>query len=314
MTELHKINALSLRAMSLNIPTDPHPLTRIGEPSDTAPEGSGGARVMITVEAAKKNLDSLLGMAIDYQADFAGHDPQTKIGVITGAAIEDNAIRINGVIYAADFPELAAEIKANKGKLGFSFEARDLLTDHPEADPIPIVDCVFTGAAILLKEKAAYWSTSIAASAVNNRKKQQSPNEQHLAILRAESERRFQLAEMQCARDLRRLGIEPSGGKIDPPVLQNALRNHKVAPGEAMRIKAALAAKHGGSVRQALWIAMPRIVRLDRSQVRGRSPGGVLDRSVGWESRFTRDPSGIQDTNFNALLWEQPWRSRPIES
>lgn len=161
----------SVAAMSLGTPTAPHPnkmpfsgvLTRIGEPSDAAPEGSGGRRVMITNEAAARALDSLLGMGVNYNPD--GHSPQQKIGMIDDATIEGNAIRIGGFIYAADFPDIAKEIKANKNTLGFSFEARDLFTTDPEADPVPIVDCVFTGAAILLKEKAAYRSTSIHAAA-----------------------------------------------------------------------------------------------------------------------------------------------------
>jgi hypothetical protein len=53
------------------------------------------------------------------------------------------------------------DIRANKNRLGFSFEARDLMTTDPEADPIPIAECVFTGAAILFKDKAAYRSTGI---------------------------------------------------------------------------------------------------------------------------------------------------------
>lgn len=161
----------SVSAMSLGTPTAPHPnkmpfsgiLTRIGEPSDAAPEGSGGRRVMLTNEAAARALDSLLGMGVNYNPD--GHSPQHKVGFIDDATIEGNTIRIGGFIYAVDFPDIAKEIKANKDKLGFSFEARDLFTSDPEADPVPIVDCVFTGAAILLKDKAAYRSTSISASA-----------------------------------------------------------------------------------------------------------------------------------------------------
>ena len=160
----------ALSAMSLNVPTDAHPnkmpfsgiLTRIGEPSDAAPEGSGGKRVMITAEAAEKNLGSLLGMGVNYNPN--GHSPQEKVGFIDSATIEANAIHIGGFIYAADFPEVAKEIKANKDILGFSFEARDLFTTDSEADPVPIADCVFTGAAILLKDKAAYRSTSINAA------------------------------------------------------------------------------------------------------------------------------------------------------
>ena len=169
--EKFSLPKMSLNARSLDIPNEAHPnkmpfsgvLTRIDEPSDAAPEGSDGKRVMLTMAAAKQALDSLLGMAVDYQDDFAGHDPQAKIGVITGATIEANAICIHGFIYAADFPDVAKTIKANKKDLGFSFEARNLMTTDPEADPIPIAECIFTGAAILLKDKAAYRSTSIMA-------------------------------------------------------------------------------------------------------------------------------------------------------
>ena len=163
---------MSLLARSLDIPTDAHPnkmpfsgvLTKIEEPSDAAPEGSGGKRIMLTKAAAENALDSLLGMAVDYCPEFDGHDPRAKIGVITGATIDANEIRIHGFIYAADFPDVAAEIKANKNELGFSFEAKNLWTTDAEADVVPIAECVFTGAAILLKDKAAYHSTSISAA------------------------------------------------------------------------------------------------------------------------------------------------------
>jgi hypothetical protein len=51
--------------------------------------------------------------------------------------------------------------QANKSKLGFSFEARGLITSSINADPLPIEDLNFTGEAILLKEYATYRSTSI---------------------------------------------------------------------------------------------------------------------------------------------------------
>ena len=78
-------------------------------------------------------------------------------------AARRNAILIEDFIYAADFPEVAAEIKASQGVLGFSYEARNLYTNDPDANPCVITDCVFTGAAILRKDKAAYRTTSIAA-------------------------------------------------------------------------------------------------------------------------------------------------------
>jgi hypothetical protein len=144
---------LVLQAMSLNISLDDgHPnkmpfsgvMTRIDEPSDRPPEGSGGRLITISAEAAEKALSSLLGMAVDYKPELDGHNPQAKIGVITAANIDGDAILIEGFIYAADFPEVAAEIKASQDLLGFSYEARNLYTNDPDANPCVITDCVFT--------------------------------------------------------------------------------------------------------------------------------------------------------------------------
>jgi hypothetical protein len=162
-------SALSLHARSLDIPTNDHPnklpfsgiLTKLDQPSDGPPSGSGGKRIILTKKAAEVALDSLLGMAVDYTPELDGHDPQAKIGIITGAEINGNDLCIEGFLYAADCPVVIAGIKANKSKLGFSFEARDLMTTDPDADPVTIAECVFTGAAILFKERAAYKTTSL---------------------------------------------------------------------------------------------------------------------------------------------------------
>jgi uncharacterized coiled-coil protein SlyX len=82
----------------------------------------------------------------------------------------DGELRVGGFIYAADFPKVAAAIKANKDLLGFSYEARELYCDDPDANPVRITDCVFTGATILLKQKAAYRHTRLAANAAGELK------------------------------------------------------------------------------------------------------------------------------------------------
>jgi hypothetical protein len=120
---------------------------------------------MMLRSAAEAALPSLLGMAVDITPEFDGHDAQAKIGVITGATIEGSDLRIEGFVYAADFPEEAAFIKANKNNLGFSFEAQDIRVESLDSDPLVITACVFTGAAILEKVKAAFTTTSLAASA-----------------------------------------------------------------------------------------------------------------------------------------------------
>jgi len=165
---------LSIDAMALNIATnDDHPnkmpfsgvLTKLDEPSDFAPGGAAGKRIIVTAEAAQKALESLLGMAVDFTPSFDGHDIKAKIGIITSAEIVGNEIRIEGFVYAADFPETAELIQALKDVLGFSFEAQRLYVEDPSADILTITELTFTGAAILRKDKAAYQTTSLAASA-----------------------------------------------------------------------------------------------------------------------------------------------------
>jgi hypothetical protein len=168
------VSALNLDAASLNIPDTPgHPnkmpftgiLTRVGVPSDGPPEGSGGKRVVISHDCAVKALPTLLGMAIDYVPNLDGHDPTRKIGIIEEANLVGDAISISGFIYAADFPQVAAEVKVRKHELGFSYEASQVWAQDANADPLVVVDCIFTGAALLLKKKAAYQTTSFSAKA-----------------------------------------------------------------------------------------------------------------------------------------------------
>lgn len=168
------LDTLRLDAMAIAMPeVEDHPnrmpfsgvLVKLDEPSTAAPHGSKGKRIVMTAEAAERNLSSLMGMAVDFTDNFDGHDAQRKIGVITAATIEGSDLHIEGFIYAADFPEEAATIKRDKSILGFSFEAQQIHVESLDGDPLVITDCVFTGAAILKKLKAAYTTTSLAAAA-----------------------------------------------------------------------------------------------------------------------------------------------------
>ncbi|MFG1388817.1 DUF6582 domain-containing protein [Xanthobacter versatilis] len=176
-TDWHKVAAMHLEAMSLNISNDDnHPnkmpfsgvLVRLDQISDAPPGGAGGRHIILTAKAAEQALSSLLGMAVDFTPSFDGHDAQAKIGLITSAHIVGNAIQIDGFVYASDFPAVAAHIRAEKDALGFSFEAQRIFVADPSADPLVITECVFTGAAILQKDKAAYRTTSLAASAAED--------------------------------------------------------------------------------------------------------------------------------------------------
>jgi hypothetical protein len=169
----HRIKLLRIASMALNISGDEHPnkmpfsgvLTKLDEPSDAAPGGSGGRLIVVSSSAAREALGSLLGMAVDFTPHFDGHDAKNKIGIITSADVVGNEVLIEGFVYAADFPETATLIKQLKDVLGFSFEAQRLTVEDASADVLRITELTFTGAAILLKDKAAYTTTSLAASA-----------------------------------------------------------------------------------------------------------------------------------------------------
>ena len=167
------MQAMHFEAMALDVPYTPgHPnkvpfsgvLTRVDEPSDQPVGGANGKCVLIPKTVAEKALPSLLGMGVDYQPTLSGHDPQKKIGIITGATIEGDGVHIAGFLYGADFPAVVAEIQSKKALLGFSYEAQSSVADW-NSDPVEVTSCVFTGAAILFKDKAAYTTTSLEASA-----------------------------------------------------------------------------------------------------------------------------------------------------
>ena len=165
---------ITLDAMSLMVPDvkghpNRHPfsgiVTRIGLPSDKAPGGSMGKRVILTPEAVEAAIPSLLGMGVDYSHDFNGHDPERKIGVITDAKSKGDALHIKGFFYSADFPHVVQEIVANRRQLGWSYE----LIVNPggsqvAGDFLVVTDFVFTGAAVLRKDAAAYSTTTLAAA------------------------------------------------------------------------------------------------------------------------------------------------------
>ncbi len=143
-------------------------LVKLDQASNAAPHGSKGKKVVMSASAAQAGCSSLVGMAVNFTENFDGHDAQRKIGVITAASIEGPDLMIEGFIYASDFPEEAASIKADQDALGFSFEAQQIHVVSLDTDPLVITACVFTGAAILLKDKAAFTTTSLAASATGD--------------------------------------------------------------------------------------------------------------------------------------------------
>ncbi len=161
---------MQLRAMAVEFPAiSGHPnrvsfegvLTLVDAPSDKAPSGARGHRVVLTREAADAALPSLLGMAVDFKTGWDGHDAKQKCGIITAAEIDGNAIRVRGYLFARDFAEMMTEIHAHGDEaLGMSYELADAHVENMRAEVWRLTKATFTGAAILLRSKAAYRNTS----------------------------------------------------------------------------------------------------------------------------------------------------------
>jgi hypothetical protein len=167
---------MRLRAMALELPeVEGHPnrapfsgvLTMLDVPSDAAPEGAGGHLVMLPSEVAERALGGLLGMGVNFEPGMRGHDTRRKIGVITAAEVVGRELRVSGHLFAKDFPDVVREIRARRGAMGMSYEISNVEVEDPEAEVWVLDKFVFTGAAILEKDAAAFKQTSLAAAGKN---------------------------------------------------------------------------------------------------------------------------------------------------
>jgi hypothetical protein len=134
-------------------------LTFVDVPSDKAPSGARGHLVVLTKRAAQHALPSLLGMAVDYKAGWDGHDARQKVGIVTSAWMEGDRVLVGGYVFGRDFPEIHGGMH-NAGDLGMSYELADARVEDMRATVWTLTKATFTGAAILLREKAAFRRTS----------------------------------------------------------------------------------------------------------------------------------------------------------
>ena len=168
---------IELESMAIEMPlVDGHPnreefrgvLTLVDVASDRPPAGARGHRVVLTRRAAEAALSSLLGMALDYAPSFDRHDAQRKVGIITLADISGRYLELGGYLFAKDFPEIVQEIARagdcgrRKTRLGMSYEIADARVADIRSSVWTFTHVTFTGAAVLLRDKAAYRDTWIA--------------------------------------------------------------------------------------------------------------------------------------------------------
>jgi hypothetical protein len=161
---------LQLEALAVEMPqVSGHPnrapfrgvLTLVDVASDRPPAGARGHRVVLTRRAAEQALASLIGMGVDYTPRMDGHDARRKVGIITSAEVVGGELVVAGYLFARDFQDVVAEIERSAGRLGMSYELANAEVENLRADVWRITEAVFTGAAVLWRDRAAYQKTSI---------------------------------------------------------------------------------------------------------------------------------------------------------
>jgi hypothetical protein len=159
---------LAMHAMAVEFPqVHGHPnrlpfegvLTLVDVASDKAPSGARGHRVVLTRAAAESGLPSLLGMAVDYKAGWDGHDARQKCGIITSAELDGGRLAVAGFLFCRDFPEIEQRLGI-EGSMGMSYELAEAHVADMRAQVWTLTRATFTGAAILMRDKAAYRGTS----------------------------------------------------------------------------------------------------------------------------------------------------------
>jgi hypothetical protein len=159
---------IAMRAMAVELPfVQGHPnrmpfegvLTLVDVASDRAPSGARGHRVVLTRAAAEAALPSLLGMAVDFNSGWDGHNARQKCGIITSAELNRNRLTVEGYLFARDYPEIEERLTV-EGSMGMSYELADAHVADMRAQVWTLTQATFTGAAILLKDTAAYRGTS----------------------------------------------------------------------------------------------------------------------------------------------------------
>jgi len=136
----------------------------LNQASTKPPHGSRGHRIYVPTPVAEKHIDGLVGMAINYDADdLDSHETRHKVGIVTKAWIKGNQVWVKGIIWKKDFPEAVTKLSGRRD-LGMSMELADVYVRDEHEDVWHLEDFEFTGATILKKSAAAYYSTELSAT------------------------------------------------------------------------------------------------------------------------------------------------------
>lgn len=132
-------------------------LSIIGQPSDKAPSGARGHKIILTEDAVRKSLATLIGMGINVSTDK--HKADSKVGIIDAAEIRGKEIVVSGYIFARDCPAVIEQLQGSTD-YGMSYELADAHIEDIRAEVWVVTRLTFTGAAVLLRENVAYRLTN----------------------------------------------------------------------------------------------------------------------------------------------------------
>ena len=137
-------------------------LTWIDLPSDSGPSGAKGHRVILSRLAAENAVHTLLGMGVSHHLSGSSHDAKRKVGIVTHAEVIEKRLEIGGYLFARDFPEVVEAVRGGRaGDMGFSYEMTNVAVEDIRGKTWKVLDCTFTGAALIRKDRAAYRNTWI---------------------------------------------------------------------------------------------------------------------------------------------------------
>lgn len=139
-------------------------VTRLDQPSDGAPGGSFGRKVIIPSAAAAEMVETLVYMPVNLAFGMSSHSQRDIVGVITKSWLEGSEWHVSGYLYGKNVPEQVDKIKAEKDSLGMSIEITNITWENVFARVLVMQSGTATGAAILYKNRAAFQTTSLAAS------------------------------------------------------------------------------------------------------------------------------------------------------
>jgi hypothetical protein len=131
----------------------------VEEPSDKAPTGARGHRILLSRNAAVAAFPSLLGMGLCVASDLAGHNAQKKIGIFTGVYLLGRRIVVRGFLYEKDCASDIRVLRSHAGSLGMSYELDTARIVDMSRENWTVYKMTFSGGAVLRAEKAAYKGT-----------------------------------------------------------------------------------------------------------------------------------------------------------